>query len=194
MPPSRQLFSRQISQDTTFLLGKSFLMEVDPSTPYEKAVDDFANELSKSGCGVFVFTHKSSPVYKLLSIDHSLRFFISSATVSYPKQTDRQNEVIVPQSDSAIYLDLISKTVDSSHGSCVVFIFDSVSDMLVTSGFEATYKFLKSANEVLADGNSTCLFLTTLGIHDAKILATIRSLFPNHLISLPDGGVKLTRK
>ncbi len=123
-----------------------------------------------------------------------MRFFISTTTVSYPKKTDQQNEVLVPQNDSAIYLDLISKTIDSSGGNCVVFVFDSVSDMLVTSGFESTYKFLKSANEVLADVNVTSLFLVTRGIHDTKVIATIRSLFPNHLAGGPDGSVKLTRK
>jgi len=66
--------------------------------------------------------------------------------------------------------------------------------MLVTSGFETTYKFLKSANEVLADVNVTSLFLATRGIHDSKVIATIRSLFPNHLSGVPDGSVKLTRK
>jgi len=193
MRPSRQ-FSKQIGEDTSFLRGKSFLLEVDPSSRYEKAVGEFADELSKNGCSVFMFTHKSSPIYKLLSSDHSLRFFISTAAVSYPKQTDQQNEVLVPQNDYAIYLDLISKTIDSSEGGCVVFILDSVSDMLVTSGFEATYKFLKSANEVLAAVNVTSLFLSTSGIHDTKVVATIRSLFPNHLVGGPDGSVKLTRK
>ena len=192
--PSSRPFSKQIGEDPSFLRGKSFLLEVDPSSPYEKAVSEFAEELSKSGCNVFMFTHKSSPIYKLLSNDRSLRFFISTDTVSNPKQTDQQNEVLVPQNDYAIYLDLIGKTVDSSGGGCVVFVFDSVSDMLVTSSFEATYKFLKSASEVLGDVNVTSLFLTTRGIHDTKVIATIRSLFPNHLVGGPDGGVHLTRK
>jgi hypothetical protein len=193
MPPSRQ-FSKQIGEDTSFLREKSFLLEVDPSSPYEKAVGDFADELSNNGCSVFVFTHKSSPVYKHLSNDHKVRFFISTTTVSYPKKTDQENEVLVPQNDSPIYLDMISKTVDSSGGECVVFIFDSVSDMLVTSGFETTYKFLKSANEVLGGVNVTSLFLATRGIHDTKVVTTIRSLFPNHLAGGSDGSVKLTRK
>ena len=192
--PSPKLFSKQIGEDPSFLLGKSFLLEVDPSSPYEKSVSDFADELSKRGCTVFVFTHKSSPTYKLLSNDPALKFFISTTAVSYPKKTDQQNEVLVPQNDSAICLDMISKTIDTAGGNCVVFVFDSVSDMLVTSGFETTYKFLKSANEVLADVNVTSLFLATRGIHDSKVIATIRSLFPNHLAGGPDGSVKLTRK
>ena len=193
MPSSRQ-FSKQIGEDPSFLRGKSFLLEVDPSSPYEKAVGDFADELSKTGCSVFTFTHRSSPVYKLLSNDRALNFFISTTTVSYPKHTDQKNEILVPHNDSAIYLDLISKTVDSAGGECVVFVFDSVSDMLVTSGFETTYKFLKSANEVLVGSNVTSLFLATRGIHDAKVITTIRSLFPNHLAGGPDGNVKSDKK
>jgi hypothetical protein len=187
-------FSKQIGEDPSFLRGKSFLLEIDPSSPYEKAVADFAQELSSNGCIVYVFTHRSSPVYKLLSNDRLLRFLISSSFVSYPKQTDQQNEMLIPQNDFAIYLDLISKTIGSSRGGCVVFILDSVSDMLVSSGFEATYKFLKSSNEILAGVDVTSLFLATRGIHDAKIIATIRSLFSYHLVGGSGGSIKLTRK
>lgn len=170
------------------------LLEIDPSSPYEKAVAAFAEEISSSGAAVFTFTHKSSPIYKLLSKNHATRFYISSPSVSYPKQTDQSNEMLVPQNDIAIILDSISKTIKDVRGGFVAFIFDSISDMLVSSGFEATYKFLRSTNEILGEGNVTCLFLATRGIHDPKIMTTIRSLFSIHLVEGPDATVKLTRK
>ncbi len=183
-----------IGEDPDFLKGRSFLIEVNSKASYERIVGSFADELSKGGYNVFIFTHKSSPVYKLLSGDPSLRFFISTSSVSYTKKTDRENELLVPQSDFAIILDMISKTIESSSGNRVAFIFDSLSDIMMTSSFESTYKFLKSANEVLSGTNVSSLFLMTRGIHDSKIVATIRSIFPNHLVGESDDAVKLVRK
>ncbi len=192
--PSPTLFSKQIGEAPNFLRGRSFLLEVDSSSPYEKAVRDFVDELLKDGCAVYILTHRSSPVYKLLSNMSSVTFYISTPTVSYPKKGAQQNEVLVPQNDSAINLDLISKAIGSSRGGCVAIVIDSISDMLISSSFEATYKFLKNANEVLGGQNVTSMFLSTRGIHDSKVIASIRSLFSEHLVSLPDGGAKLTKK
>ncbi|MDG6904503.1 MAG: hypothetical protein JRN20_01815 [Nitrososphaerota archaeon] len=189
-----KLFSRQIKEDQNFLIGKSFLFEIDSSSPYEKSVSDFVEEVTSDGCSVLVFTHKSSPVYKILSSNHALRFFLSSSTVSYPKQTYQQNEILVPQNDFPILLDLMSRNVTNSSGSPIGFIIDSISDMLISSGFDGTYKFLKSSSEILGGANVTSLFLLTRGIHDTKILSTVRSLFSIHLVSGPDATVKLTRK
>jgi hypothetical protein len=183
-----------IGEASDFLRGRSFLIEVNPASSYERAVASFTEELSKSGCTLFILTHKASPVYKLLSGDPALRFFISTPEVSYIKKTDRENEILVPQSDFAVTLDLVSKTIESSNGNCVAFVFDSLSDSLMSSSFESTYKFLKSANEVLAVPNVSALFLMTRGIHDSKIVATIRSQFPNHLVSESEYSVKLVRK
>lgn len=194
MSKTSKQFSRQIGEDESFLRGKSFLLEIDPSSSYEKIVRDFAEEVTENGCTAFVFTHKSSPVYRLLSGNRSLRFFSATTAVSYPKKTEQTNEILVPQNDFAIYLDLISKTIESSGEECTVFVFDSISDMLVSSGFEQTYKFLKSANEVLSGPRVTSLFLATQGIHDSKVVAAIRSLFPNHLVGEAQAGVRLTRK
>ncbi|MGI0091228.1 MAG: hypothetical protein ACREBS_05925 [Nitrososphaerales archaeon] len=185
-------FSRQIGEDTDFLRGKPLLLEVDPSSPYEKTVKDFADEFSSSR--VFIFTQRSSRIYKTLSSNPNFSFFASSTSTSYPKKSvDRPNEFIVPQNDLAIYLDLMSKTLESSEGSSVVFIFDSISDMIISSGFPPTYKFLKSALEMLGP-EVTCLFLSMPSIHDSRVTATIRSMFSNHLVNANSSGVKLTKK
>ncbi|MDG6998542.1 MAG: hypothetical protein JRN15_05435 [Nitrososphaerota archaeon] len=181
-----------IGEDLSFIHGRSFLLEIDPSTAYERSVSSFTDELSKAGSTIFVCTHRSSPVYKFLSSE-KFRFFLSTDTVSYIRQTDRENEVLIPQNDFAILLEVISKSLASSGGS-VVFVIDSISDMLVSSGFESTYKALKNANEVLAGPNVTSLFIMTRSIHDQKIVAAIRSLFSTHLQSGVDGTVKLLRK
>ena len=193
IPPPGQ-FSKMIGEDPSFLRGRSFLLEVNPSSPYEKSVNGFTSELSKGGCEVHVFTHKTSPVYKLLSIDPSLNFVLSSSTVTRTTQEGGKKETIIPQGDMAVYLDLISKKVESARSECVVFVVDSLSDILISTSFQATYKFLKNANEVLAGTNVSSLFLMSRGIHDEKIVATFRSMFSNHLVSVSDGVTKLVRK
>jgi hypothetical protein len=193
LPPIKQ-FSATIGESSDFLRGRTFLLEVNPAASYERVVASFTEELTKSGCTLFIFTYRASPVYKLLAGDHALRFFVSTPEVSYLKKTDRENEILVPQSEFAVTLDLVSKTIESSKGDCVAFVFDSLSDNLVSSSFESTYKFLKSVNEVLAVPNVSALFLMTRGIHDSKIVATMRSQFPNHLVSESEYNVKLVRK
>jgi hypothetical protein len=190
--PLQKSFSKMIGVDQSFVRGRSFLLEVDPSTAYERTVSGFVDELSKAGSTVFVFTHKSSPVYKLLSSETTLRFFLSTDTVSYIRQTDRENEVLIPQNDFAVFLEVLSRSLTSGGNS--VFVIDSISDMLVSSGFDSTYKVLKNANEMLADPNVTSLFIMTQGIHDQKMVAAIRSLFLTHLVNGSDGSVKLLRK
>ena len=182
-----------IGVDQSFLRGQSLLLEVDPSTAYEISISSFTNELTNAGSTVFVFTHKSSPVYKLLASENSLRFFLSTDTVSYIRQPDKENEVLIPQNDFAILLEVLSRSLADTHGSSA-FVIDSISDMLVSSGFESTYKVLKNANEVLSDPNVTSLFIMTRGIHDKRMVAAIRSLFSTHLLSGADGTVKLLRK
>ena len=183
-----------IGEDSSFLRGRSFLLEVNPSSPYERSVSGFTSELSKGGCEVNVFTHKTSPVYKLLSADPSLNFVISSSTVTRTTLEEGKIEIMIPQGDMAVYLDLISKKVESARSECVVFVFDSLSDILVSTSFQATYKFLKNANEVLAGTSVSSLFIMSRGIHDEKIVATFRSMFSNHLVSISEGIAKLVRK
>ena len=175
---SLRQFSRQIGEEADSLRGKSLLFEVDPSTTYEKVLKDFAEEFSSSG--LFIFTQRSSRVYRALSANTNFGFFALSNTVSYPKKSDRPNEYLIPQNDSAIYLDLMTKTLESSGVNPVVFIFDSLSDMIISSGFLATYKFLKSAIELVGP-NATCLYLAMPTVHDSKITSMIRSMFSNHI-------------
>lgn len=191
--PHGKPFSKMIGMDHSSLLGKSFLLEVDSSTAYESSVESFVDELSGIGSATFVYTRKSSPIYRSLSSNNALKFFLSTDDVSYIRPTDRENEVLVPQNDHAILLEVLSRSLASSGGNSV-FIIDSISDMLISSGFESTYKALKNANEMLADPKVTSLFVMTQDSHDQKIVASVRSLFSTHLSSGSDGTLKMLRK
>jgi len=90
-------------------------------------------------------------------------------------------------------LDLMNKTLGSTEGSGVGIIFDNVSDIILSSGFENCYKFLKQANQIISEPRVTALFLMTQDAHDEKVVRIIKSLFSSHLTN-EIAGLKITRK
>ncbi len=122
-----------------------------------------------------------------------MRLYILTTRVSYPTPGDQPNEVSVPQNDQAIILDVIDKTVHANPEGKVAIIYDNISDLILSAGFEETYKFLKQINEIVNDPRVNALFLLTAGAHPAENVSLIRSLFPFH-ISYDSTGLKFTRR
>jgi hypothetical protein len=170
----------------------NYLLEVDSSTHYEKYVKDFAIELVSNGYLLFVFTPKASRVYSTLSKMRDARFYVMTSTTSYPRPTDRTNEMLVPDDDPTILLDTLRNTVGSVSSSGIGIIFDNVSDMILSDGFENSYKFMRRANEILADGKIVAAFLATQGAHEERISNLIQNLFQNHL-TFDSLGVQVKR-
>jgi hypothetical protein len=191
--PESHPFSGRLGMENNFLQGKTFLLEIDPSTPYETAVKEFALENISNKSIVFAFTTKGNPVYRTLSEGIDVKFYLMSADVSYPKPTGMPNEVLVPQSDVAVILHLINQTMTSTEGNGIALIFDNVSDLILSSGFENTYKFLKQANQVLSEPRVTSIFLMTKNAHEEREVLLVKSLFANH-ISVDGTGLHITRK
>ncbi|MDG6994606.1 MAG: hypothetical protein JRN52_01675 [Nitrososphaerota archaeon] len=184
-------FSKKLNIPETSLLGRIFLFEVDPSFNYEQGVKEFAIEMMSANAAVFAFTWKGSPIYNTLS-NMGIRFYILSTTVSYPRPTESNFEILVPQNDHAILLDLMQKTIESNAGGHIAIIYDNISDLILSTNIESSYKFIKQANEIMASAKLSALFLFTYGAHDEKAQNLIRSLFSNHLSQSPI-GLKLTR-
>ena len=158
-------------------LGKNALLEVDPAAHYETAVKDFAVALISGNHPVFAFTSISSPVYSGLETIPEAKFYLMTSRVSYPKSTEKPSEILVPMNDLAVLLDVLNKTIIANEGTKVGIIFDSISDLVISVGFESTFKFMKQANEILASGGATSMFLFTAGAHDEKVERLIKNLF-----------------
>ncbi len=191
--PESYPFSARLGMKNSFLPGKNFLLEIDPSTPYEETVKEFAMENISTKSIVFAFTTKGSPVYRALSDSIDVKFYMLSTDVSYPKPTGNPNEVLVPQNDVAVILHLINQTMSSTEGSGIAIVFDNVSDLILSSGFENSYKFLKQANQVLSEPRVTSIFLMTKNAHEEREVLLVKSLFANHL-SVDSSGLHITRK
>ena len=101
------------------------LLEADPSANYERAVRDFALEMSSSGRAVLAFTSKGSPVYLLLKDVPGLKMYVLSES-SYPKASG-SSEVMVPRSDHSVLLNVIDEAVSEDPKKPKALVFDNIS-------------------------------------------------------------------
>jgi hypothetical protein len=164
----------------------TMLLEADPSTNYERAVKEFASEMAGSGRLVFAFTSRGSPVYLLLKDIPNLRFFVLSDS-SYPKPTGGSLEVMVPRSDHSVLLNLMDETVTRNPEQPKAIIFDNISSMILDSGFQDTYKFLRQVNEILSHGDVVSIFLVLSKAHDDKVMNVVKNLYSGQLAYDADG-------
>jgi archaellum biogenesis ATPase FlaH len=157
----------------------TMLLEADPSANYERAVRDFATEMSAAGRAVFAFTSKGSPVYLLLSGVQGIRFFILSES-SYPRAKEGSPEVMVPRSDYSALLSVMDDTVSKS-AQPKAMIFDNISSLILDAGFQECYKFLRQVNEILSHGDVISIFLVLSKAHDERTMNLLKNLYSGHL-------------
>jgi len=183
-------FSKRLPEIKVNLPGSKILLEVDSSSNYENVVEDFTSEILGKGYVLFIFSSKGSPVYNKLSGNLSfagkIKFYILNDRVSYPKATEREDEVLVPLYNQPVLLDVVDKTLKSATTG-VGLIFDSVSDLILSMGFQKCYQFLKLVNEKISSGEVASMFLITRAGHDENTMALVRGLFANQLSFDPSG-------
>jgi hypothetical protein len=131
-------------------------------------------------------------VYNSVSKQAGVRVYVFTSSISYPKETNKPDEVLVPAGDLPILLDVMSKIISVNPGAKLTVVYDSLSDILLSIGLQECYKFVRQANAILNQPNITSLFLITLGAHDEQTVSLIKSLFPNHLL-LDNQGLRTTR-
>ena len=167
-----RLLSARLGLEGRAVLGHALLLEYDPSVPYERDVMDYVEE---AGGGALLVAQKRGPVALALAETPGLRYLLLDGDVSYPKPGERENEVLVPEDDSALLLEALSKGFREGAGGASL-VFAALSDMLVASGTKATYDFLKKFFGFVPGDKST-LFLLVDGAHDPATVALLRSLF-----------------
>jgi hypothetical protein len=180
-------FTQSLNIQSSSLVGRTFLFELDPSYNYEQVVNDFAIELLSNKTAVFAFTSKRSPVYNSLSKIKGVRFYTLSSSVSYPRAADVPDEILVPLNDQAILLDIIQKTIVTDPDAKIGLIYDNVSDLILSSSVESAYKFLKQANEIIDLKRVASIFLFTASAHDERTSNLVRTLFTSHILMTPAG-------
>jgi predicted transcriptional regulator len=173
--------------------GKSLLLEVDPAISYEVIVREFAERFRSSKSLVFAFTWKGGPIYAALSSLDGVQIFSMTSQATYPKPSGHGTEVSVPQDDLAVLLDLTANTLQAHANRRTLIIFDSISDIVLSLGFEKTYNFLKAQKELLArEPNATALLVAKRNAQDDRVMSLIRGLYADHL-SYDASGLAVTR-
>ena len=180
-PPSTT-FSGRLGLKPEGASGRVFLMEVEPSSSFEEPVKDLANELGSTQRVLFAFTAAGSPVYAGLTGLGNVRFFTMTRKVSYPKPGERPDEMLVPSTDQSVLLNVLDKAISANPDLKFGVVFDSVSDLILSSGLEMTYKFLKQAIEMLTGNRITAVFLMTAGAHTDREVNVVKSLFANIVV------------
>jgi hypothetical protein len=175
-------FSSQLGLETDKFIGRRFLLEADPSFKYEESIRDLALELGARQYLLFAFTSKGSTIYNSLSGLENVRFFTMTTKVSYPRPGDLSTEVLVPANDQSVLLNVLDKAITTNPNLKFGVVFDSITDLILSSGLETTYKFLKQANEMTSSHAVTTVFLMTAGAHNEREVSIVKSLFSNQIL------------
>jgi len=174
------VFSKALGLNHIELTGRKMLFEFDPVSRYEKIVQEFATEASANVETLVVFTRRGSTIHSTLSEQKTLKLFCLTQQVSAPKEVS-ENETLLPVTDTSLILDVIDKIIKTHPNETVNLVFDSVSDLILSIGFEKTYHFTKYASEIMAPQRVTALFLLNGAAHEAEAVHSLRSLFSNQI-------------
>ena len=156
------------------------LLEMDSGMDYVSALRRFVlEELTNGKSLVFIFTFYASALFKSLSDIPELRFYISTPQVSSPRPGKAPNMILMPAQDSSIMIDLLEKTLSTPNLEATpIFIFDNLSDWLISKGLEETARNLKTMLElIVSEDPSRALFLIISGSQEEKALNYIRGQF-----------------
>jgi hypothetical protein len=174
-------FSKVVGLSHEELLGRKILLEFDPASDYERVVEDAAKEALAHLEPVYVFTRHASGIYESLGRQRSVRIVLMSASASTSVPVS-ENQIVLPADNTPLVLDSLREIL-SRHGDQNTFlIFDNVSELVMSVGFEKAYKFLLCAVEMVSSKPATVLFLINSSAHESQEVSRLRGLFHNILV------------
>lgn len=185
------VFSKAFGLNHQQLVGRRILLEFDPASHYEKAIRDFAAEALAHLEPIVIFTRRGSAIHSSLREQNTVKFFCLTQQVSAPKEFS-ENEMLLPSNDTSLMLDVFDKTLKAHPEGVVNVVFDSLSDLVLSVGFEKTYRFMRYAVEMLASPRNLVLFLLNQHAHDSKVMSGLRGLFSDQ-ISFGEEGIQTVK-
>ncbi len=162
-------FSRFLELNHESIENRNFLLEVNPDTPYERSIRDFTIEAHSNKKAIITITPKSSIVHKLLKDEEGIEFYQTTEMI-------------------------ISPILEGQNRKKIALIYDNISELIVSIGFKQAHNFTRKTLELLAEYNSTSLFLFNPAAHSTNESNSIRNLFSDRLVFNEDGlgVIKLT--
>lgn len=186
-------FSEQLGLKHEELTGRTLLLETSPVSSYENLTGDFALEAAANMEPITVFTTRGSAVHSVLVKRKNARFFLLTQLVSAPQANGSQDDMLLPAKNTSLLLDALDKTLRANSHNSQNIIFDNLSTLVLSLGFEKTYSFVQYALELLSiRKTTTTLFLFSPSAHDPKIAAGLQSLF-NDQIKYGENGLEIVK-
>jgi hypothetical protein len=184
-------FSKALGINHQQMAGKKILFEFDPASQYEKPIQDLAAEASANAELTIIFTRRGNAIYSSLKELKAVKFFCLTQQVSVPKEFS-ENEMLLPTKDTSLMLDVFNKALEALSDGNINVVFDSLSDLIMTIGFEKTYRFIRYTIEMLTSPRITVLFLLNQTAHDLKVRSSLSSLFSDQ-ISFGREGMQIVK-
>jgi DNA-binding response OmpR family regulator len=161
-------FSRQLGIVHCKLQGKKILFEFDPFVPYERLVRDFVLECASHNEEVIVLTKTGSAVEQALAGDNGFQLM--------------HNDTTEP---------MISEIIAEHQQRPMALVYDSITDSIMSTDVQSTYRFLQNALTLLSDETRTALFLFNSEAHEQRDAYTLRGLFSNQAVYGKQGLVNV---
>jgi hypothetical protein len=169
-------FSKLLNTKHQELSGSRILLEYDPTSNYEDAVQKFAGEFQANVEPIAIFTSVGSPTFRQFRGQHNLRMFAFSTKTSTPSKISEEL-VLLPERDTSLLLDAVDKLLQANRGRLVGMVFDVFTDLILFQGFEKGYGVLSSVVEMSESESASTLVLINLTALDERSLNGIRGLF-----------------
>lgn len=163
-------FSQHLNFMHKDLFGNPILLEIDPSEKYEEIIKAYVYETLANRENLVVFTRRGSRILKHLPKEQVHVFYLSSEVSN--KRIISNHEVEMPF-DLTYLLGEISLAAKDM---CSLLI-DNVTDLIYSMGFKRTYKFIRSAIEIVVSSRIPALFIITKA-HSDRIRAAFENIFP----------------
>ena len=155
-------FSKRFGMEHDDLTGKKILLEVDPRTDFDKAIEDFVFECNFHGEVTVIVTTKGSALRQALEGNNAVKFIdmnLANLTIFPPILNEYPRGRLNIVFDSLTTLSILSE-----------------------SAYKTTFKFAQNALQVLADRRVTAIFLLNPSAHEPRDVASLRELFTNQLV------------
>jgi len=169
-------FSKLLNTKHQALSRSRILLEYDPASNYEDAVQKFAREFQANVEPIAIFTSMGSPTFRQFRGQHNLRMFTFSTKTSTPSKVSEEL-VLLPERDTSLLLDAVDKLLQANHGRLVGMVFDVFTDLILFQGFEKGYGVLSSVVEMSESESASTLVLINFTALDERSLNGIRGLF-----------------
>jgi hypothetical protein len=184
---SVEAFSKALGLTREQVVRKNILLEFDPTSDYERVVEDFVDETLANADPAAVFTSKGGTIHSALGNMSDVSFLLFTQRVSNPQADLSENKILLPTNNSSLLLDALNKVLKAYPERNPSVVFDNLSSLILFIGFDKTYSFLRYALELLVLENGTSLFLFNPRAHDIKVASALRSLFSDQITYRKEG-------